>query len=87
MNIQRTCYLIAASPRSGSQLLEVLLTSTGLAGFPGEHFNPWHMGDAARSFTDDLLYGLEQIQKLIEKHTSPNGVSSSLPDAHAAAAQ
>lgn len=74
MNIPRTCYLIAASPRSGSQLLEALLTSTGLAGFPDEHFNPWHMGDAANNFPDDLLYGPEHIQKLIEKHTSPNGV-------------
>jgi LPS sulfotransferase NodH len=74
MTIPRTCYLIAASPRSGSQLLGGLLTSTGLAGCPDEHFNPWHMGDATNFFPDDLLYGPEHIQRLIEKHTSPNGV-------------
>jgi LPS sulfotransferase NodH len=69
-----TCYLIAASPRSGSQLLGALLTATGLAGFPDEHFNPWHMGDATNFFPDDLIYGPEHIQRLIENHTSPNGV-------------
>lgn len=74
MNIPRTCYLIAASPRSGSQLLAGLLTATGLAGFPDEHFNPWHMGDAVNCFPDDLLYGADYLQKFIEQHTSPNGV-------------
>ena len=74
MNSPHTCYLIASSPRSGSQLLGALLTSTGLAGFPTEHFNPWHMGDATNFFPDDLLYSPEHIQKLIEKHTTPNGV-------------
>lgn len=74
MSIPRNCYLIAASPRSGSQLLGELLTSTGLAGFPDEHFNPWHMGDAANNFPDDLLYGPDHIQRQIEQHTSPNGV-------------
>ncbi len=74
MNIPHTRYLIASSPRSGSQLVGALLTSTGLAGFPTEHFNPWHMGDATDFFPDDLLYSPEHMQKLIEKHTSPNGV-------------
>ena len=74
MNIPPTCYLIASSPRSGSQLLGDLLTATGLAGFPAEYFNPWYMGDAANFFPDDLLYGPEHIQRLIEKYTTPNGV-------------
>ena len=74
MSIPHTCYLIAASPRSGSQLLGALLTSTGLAGFPDEHFNPWHMGDATNFFPDNLLYHPEHIQQLIEKHTTPNGI-------------
>jgi LPS sulfotransferase NodH len=74
MNSPQTCYLIAASPRSGSQLLGALLTSTGLAGFPDEHFNPWQMGNATNSFPDNLLYNSEHIQRLIEKHTTPNGV-------------
>jgi LPS sulfotransferase NodH len=66
--------LIASSPRSGSQLLEELLTSTGLAGYPAEHFNPWHMGQATTNFPEDLLYGPEHIQKLTQKQTTPNGV-------------
>ena len=74
MNLPHTCYLIAASPRSGSQLLGALLTSTGLAGFPDEHFNPWHMGDATNFFPDNLLYSPEHIQRLLERHTTPNGV-------------
>jgi LPS sulfotransferase NodH len=74
MNTPHTCYLIAASPRSGSQLLGELLASTGLAGFPDEHFNPWYMGDATNFFPDDLLYGSEHILNLIEKNTTPNGV-------------
>ena len=74
MNIPHTCYLIASSPRSGSQLLGEWLISTGLAGFPTEHFNPWHMGDATDFFPDDLLYSREHMHKLIEKHTTPNGV-------------
>jgi LPS sulfotransferase NodH len=32
------------------------------------------MGDATNFFPDDLLYGSEHIQKLTEKHTTPNGV-------------
>jgi LPS sulfotransferase NodH len=77
MHTPRTSYLIASSPRSGSQLLGALLKSTGLAGFPDEHFNPWHMGDAANCFPDKLIYDAEHIRRLIEKHTSPNGVFGS----------
>ena len=74
MNPPHTCYLIASSPRSGSQLLGELLISTGLAGFPTEHFNPWHMGDAIDFFPEELIYGSEHIQTLIEKYTTPNGI-------------
>ena len=55
-------------------MLGALLTATGLAGFPDEHLNPWHMGDATNFFPDNLIYGPEHIQRMIEKHTSPNGV-------------
>jgi len=48
--------------------------STGLAGCPNEHFNPWHMGDATNYFPDDLIYGPEHIQKLAPKYTTSNGV-------------
>ena len=74
MNTPHTSYLIASSPRSGSQLLVELLTSTSLAGFPNEYFNPWHMGDATNFFPDNLLYGPQHIQRLIEKYTTANGV-------------
>lgn len=74
MTLPHTCYLIAASPRCGSQLLTSLLTATGLAGNPDEHFNPWHMGDATNFFPDGLLYGPEHIQRLIAEHTTPNGL-------------
>ena len=74
MKSHHTCYLIAASPRSGSQLLGALLTASDLAGCPDEHFNPWHMGDATNFFPDKLLYDATHIQRLIEKQTSPNGV-------------
>jgi trehalose 2-sulfotransferase len=74
MTVPHTCYLIAASPRSGSQLLGSLLAATGLAGNPDEHFNPWYMGDATNFFPDDLLYGPKHIQHLIAEHTTPNGV-------------
>jgi LPS sulfotransferase NodH len=74
MSNPHTCYLIASSPRSGSQLVSALLISTGLAGFPTEHFNPWHMGDATDFFPDDLLYSSDHIRKLIERYTTPNGV-------------
>lgn len=32
------------------------------------------MGDATNFFPDNLIYGPEHIQRMIEKHTSPNGV-------------
>jgi len=32
------------------------------------------MGDATNFFPDDLLYGPEHIQQVIEKQTTPNGV-------------
>jgi len=69
-----TCYLIAASPRSGSQLLGSLLAATGLAGNPDEHFNPWHLGDATNFFPDDLVYGPEHIQRFFATTTTPNGI-------------
>ena len=74
MKSPHTCYLIAASPRSGSQLLGAVLTGTDLAGCPDEHFNPWHMGDATDFFPDHLLYGPEHIQHLIKASSTSNGV-------------
>lgn len=70
----KTCYIIVSSPRSGSHLFSTLITGTGVAGQPEEHFNPWHMGDATDFFPDDLIYGPEHVQRMIEKTTTPNGV-------------
>ena len=70
----KTAYIICSAPRSGSHLLSTLLTDTGLAGYPQEHFNPWHMGDAVGEFPKHLVYGQEYVQGLVEKYTTPNGV-------------
>lgn len=70
----KICYIITSSPRSGSHLFSTLLAGTGLAGDPQEHFNPWHMGDATNFFPDDLLYGREYVQGLIQTTTTSNGV-------------
>lgn len=44
----RQSYVIASLPRSGSTLLARALWDTGLAGAPGEYFNPRHMADFFR---------------------------------------
>jgi LPS sulfotransferase NodH len=69
-----TCYVICSAPRSGSHLLSHLMTDTQLAGYPQEHFNPWHMGDAKDAFPDKLVYDQSYVQGLIGKYTTPNGV-------------
>ena len=74
MTPPKICYLIASAPRSGSHLLSTLMGSTGLAGRPEEHFNPWHMGLATNNFPHDLIIQPEYVQDLIEKTTTPNGV-------------
>jgi trehalose 2-sulfotransferase len=38
-----TCYLVCATPRSGSTLLCEVLTNTGIAGQPKEYFQPPHV--------------------------------------------
>ena len=50
------------------------MAATGLAGNPEEHFNPWHMGDATDFFPEQLIYGPDHVQRLIEKSMTPNGV-------------
>jgi trehalose 2-sulfotransferase len=69
----KTCYIIASAPRSGSHLLSSLMTATGLAGKPEEHFNPWHMG-LAGDFPMDLIFESGHVQQIIESTTTPNGV-------------
>ncbi len=69
----KICYIIASAPRSGSHLLSTLMGTTGLAGKPEEHFNPWHMG-LAGEFPMDLIFQPEHVQRLIETTTTPNGV-------------
>jgi trehalose 2-sulfotransferase len=69
----KICYIIASAPRSGSHLLSSLMSATGLAGKPEEHFNPWHMG-LAGEFPMDLIFQPEHVQQLIESTTTPNGV-------------
>lgn len=50
------------------------MADTGLAGDPQEYFNPWHMGHAEGEFPKEFAYDDAYVLKLIEKHTTPNGV-------------
>jgi LPS sulfotransferase NodH len=55
-------------------LFSNLMADTQLAGYPQEHFNPWHMGHARDEFPEHLVYDRSYVNELIEKHTTPNGV-------------
>ncbi|MBN1799717.1 MAG: hypothetical protein JW822_14165 [Spirochaetales bacterium] len=66
-------YIICSAPRSGSHLLSTALKNTGLAGFPQEHFNPWHMQNII-GFPEELIYDDQYIPELINQNTSKNGV-------------
>jgi LPS sulfotransferase NodH len=70
----RCCYIICSAPRSGSHLFSNLMADTQLAGYPQEHFNPWHMGHARDEFPERLVYDRSYVNELIEKYTTPNGV-------------
>jgi trehalose 2-sulfotransferase len=69
----RVKYIICSAPRSGSHLLSTTLTNTGLAGFPQEHFNPWHMQNMV-GFPDEFIYTDDYVNDLMRKYTTPNGV-------------
>lgn len=74
-----TSYVIAASPRSGSNLLCEALWLAG-AGRPDEYFLYWYMSardpeglknDFAKPW---LVPPAEYVEKVLEKGTTPNGV-------------
>lgn len=65
-------YALCASPRSGSNYVCELLTSTGGLGRPREYFN-----GAARRIHDDPAYPdepMEQIARILTMGATPNGV-------------
>ena len=68
----RIQYLICAVPRSGSNLLCDLMTSTGVAGRPTELFHPDMMRMLKRRWGIETTP--DYIARLLARKTSPNGV-------------
>ncbi len=76
---QRRFYMIAESPRSGSQLLADLLWRTGRMGSPGEYFNlDWTvptLSERLGSGPFDTPEGRQAYLRAVIRHrTTPNGV-------------
>src|SRR3954452_15582546 len=65
-------YAICTSPRSGSNLLCQILSSTGVLGHPLEYFNT----SGRRAYTDPAFpeHPTEQIRWILTKGATPNGV-------------
>jgi LPS sulfotransferase NodH len=64
-------FLIASSPRAGSNYLGHLLFNTGALGSPLEYFNPVHIPKWQRLLDAPDLTAM--FQKLAHRRTSPNG--------------
>jgi LPS sulfotransferase NodH len=73
-NKPKICYIICSSPRSGSHLYSSLLSATGLAGNPEEHFNPWGAGSRPDQSIDSLLYDRKYMENIILRSATANGV-------------
>lgn len=70
--LAKTTYFICFGTRTGSTLLCELLTSTGLAGQPGEHF--LHNIGPHNPMGDDIPDYKAHVQRNIANNTTPNGV-------------
>jgi LPS sulfotransferase NodH len=70
--VPHTAYLIFFTPRSGSYLLCEALTTSGLAGFPAEHFGANQADRVAKSWgaTDQADY----LRMLFRHRSTANGV-------------
>ena len=69
------CYVICSGPRAGSHYLANLLASTGVAGRPADHFNPW--GARESVVPQDgrpIRYDQSYVDGLIAETSTPNGV-------------
>jgi LPS sulfotransferase NodH len=67
-----TSYMVCATPRSGSSLLDEALTNTGIMGMPDEYFLPrnermWRKAWNVSTFS-------EYLAEVLRRGTSPNGV-------------
>jgi len=67
-----TCYLICATPRSGSTLLCEALKNTGLAGQPEEYFHPY-MQAFWKEFWGTSSYS-DYVARVIREGMTSNGV-------------
>ncbi len=68
----RQCYVVAATPRSGSNYLCQLLASTGMLGVPREYFNA-----PGRRAYDDPRYPEHlrgQVRQILTTGATPNGI-------------
>jgi LPS sulfotransferase NodH len=54
-------------------LLNTTLTNIGIAGYPQEHFNPWHMQNVV-GFPGEFIYNDDYVFDVMNKYTTPNGV-------------
>jgi trehalose 2-sulfotransferase len=54
-------YVIASLPRSGSTLLSRALWDSGVAGAPGEYFNPRHMADLFERWGRFHAFGIARL--------------------------
>jgi trehalose 2-sulfotransferase len=68
----RTTYLIFFTPRSGSYLLCEALTTSGLAGFPGEYFSATQMDHLAKRW--GISRQSDYLEALFRNRTTANGV-------------
>jgi trehalose 2-sulfotransferase len=71
-SVQRPCsYVVCAVPRTGSSLLCSLLADTGLAGRPGEYFNPQRISDQSERWG---VSGFGEYLAALPRTATPNGV-------------
>jgi LPS sulfotransferase NodH len=69
------CYVICSGPRAGSHYLASLLSSTGVAGAPADHFNPLGAGTRPDLLRDGTTrYDRHYVDRLVTDTATPNHV-------------
>jgi LPS sulfotransferase NodH len=67
-----TSYVVCATPRSGSSLLDEALKNTGIMGIPDEYFLPRNQCQWQRDWNTPTFS--EYLTEVLRRGTSPNGV-------------